>query len=81
MRFRGRATSVSYTHLDVYKRQGGRSTLKLLRVTEHAELIEHARDLAGQLLSRDPMLESAPLLAQQLAEEEKQRNLDNLAKS
>ncbi len=60
---------------------GGRSTLRLLRVTEHAEVIERARDLAGQLLSRDPLLESAPLLAAQLAEEEKQRNLDNLAKS
>ena len=60
---------------------GGRSTLRLLRVTEHAELIERARDLAAQLLSRDPLLESAPLLAAQLAEEEKQRNLDNLAKS
>lgn len=60
---------------------GGRSTLRLLRVTEHGELIEHARELAAYLLRRDPLLESAPLLAQQLAEEEKQRNLDNLAKS
>ena len=60
---------------------GGRSTLRLLRVTEHAELIERARELAAGLLSRDPLLESAPLLAAQLAEEEKQRNLDNLAKS
>lgn len=60
---------------------GGRSTLRLLRVTEHAELIEHAREVAAQLLRRDPHLESVPLLAQQLAEEEKQRNLDNLAKS
>jgi hypothetical protein len=44
-------------------------------------LIERARELAAGLLSRDPLLESAPLLAAQLAEEEKQRNLDNLAKS
>ena len=60
---------------------GGRSTLRLLRVTEHGELIERVREIASELLSRDPRLESAPLLAQQLAEEAKQRNLDNLAKS
>ena len=60
---------------------GGRSTLRLLRVTEHGELIERAREIAAEMLDRDPRLESAPLLAQQLAEEAKQRNLDNLAKS
>lgn len=60
---------------------GGRSTLRLLRVTEHGELIERARGLAAELLGRDPRLESAPLLAQQLAAEAKQRDLDNLAKS
>lgn len=60
---------------------GGRSTLRLLRVTEHGELIERSRELAAELLARDPELSSAPLLAEQLAEEAKQRNLDNLAKS
>lgn len=60
---------------------GGRSTLKLLRVAEHGELIERARELAAELLRRDPLLESAPALAAQLAAEEKQRSLDNLAKS
>lgn len=60
---------------------GGRSTLRLLRVTEHGELIEQARELAAELLQRDPELVSAPLLAHQLSEESKQRDLDNLAKS
>ncbi len=60
---------------------GGRSTLRLLRVTEHGELIERSRELAAELFARDPRLESAPLLAAQLAEEAKQRTLDNLAKS
>ncbi len=60
---------------------GGRSTLRLLRVAEHGELIEHARRLAAELLRRDPRLESAPLLAEQLAAEAEQRRLDNLAKS
>ncbi len=60
---------------------GGRSTLRLLRVAEHGELIERARELAAELLRRDPRFESAPLLAEQLAAEAKQRSLDNLAKS
>ena len=60
---------------------GGRSTLRLLRVTEHGELIERSRERAAELLARDPELTSAPLLAAQLAEEAKQRTLDNLAKS
>jgi len=60
---------------------GGRSTLRLLRVAEHGELIEHTRELAAQLLRRDPRLESAPLLAAQLAAEAEQQRLDNLSKS
>lgn len=60
---------------------GGKSALKLLRVTEHGELIERARELAGALLERDPELKTAPLLAAQLAEAARQRDLDNLAKS
>ena len=60
---------------------GGRSTLRLLRVAEHGAIIERARELAADLLHRDPSLETAPLLAQQLAAEAKQRDLDNLAKS
>ncbi|NLA64925.1 MAG: ATP-dependent DNA helicase RecG [Leucobacter sp.] len=60
---------------------GGKSTLRLLRVTEHGQLIEHARELAAQLLQSDPELETAPLLAAQLAEEARQQSLDNLAKS
>jgi len=60
---------------------GGRSTLRLVRVAEHGELIAHAREVAAELLARDPRLESAPELAEQLAAEAKQRELDNLAKS
>lgn len=47
---------------------GARSSLKLLRVTQHADLIEHARDVAQQLLLDDPHLERAPLLGSQLAQ-------------
>lgn len=60
---------------------GGRSALRLLRVTEHGELIKRSRELASELLRSDPRLESAPLLAEQLAVEARQRDLDNLAKS
>ena len=60
---------------------GGRSTLRLLRVAEHGELIAHARDVAAALLERDPALDSAPGLADMLAREAEQRRLDNLAKS
>jgi ATP-dependent DNA helicase RecG len=58
---------------------GGRSTLRLLRVAEHGELIVHAREVAAQLLERDPELSSAPGLAARLAEDRLQ--LENLAKS
>lgn len=60
---------------------GGRSALKLLRVAEHGEIIDRARHVAGQLLERDPQLHSAPLLAERLAEIERQRSIENLAKS
>ncbi|GAB2569564.1 ATP-dependent DNA helicase RecG [Leucobacter ruminantium] len=60
---------------------GGRSTLRLLRVAEHGELIEHAREVAGALLDRDPELGSAPGLAALLAREHEAGLLDNLAKS
>lgn len=33
---------------------GSRSSLRLLRVTEHADLIAHARDLAAECVARDP---------------------------
>ena len=60
---------------------GGRSTLKLLRVAEHGELIVHAREVAAELLRRDPHLETAPLLREALEREAELRALDNLAKS
>jgi len=60
---------------------GGRSTLQLLRVTEHGELIEDARALAAQLLEADPELESAPGLAELLARIAEQQRIENLAKS
>lgn len=60
---------------------GGRSTLRLLRVAEHGEIIAHARQVAADLLARDPELETAPLLRDMLAREAELRALDNLAKS
>ncbi|MBK0421111.1 ATP-dependent DNA helicase RecG [Leucobacter sp. CSA2] len=60
---------------------GGRSTLKLLRVAEHGELIQHARDVAGALLEADPELVAAPGLAELLARERAAGHIDNLAKS
>ncbi|WP_336991454.1 ATP-dependent DNA helicase RecG [Leucobacter sp. VD1] len=60
---------------------GGRSTLKLLRVAEHGELISHARDVAAALLERDPKLHTAPQLAELIAREHEAGLLDNLAKS
>ena len=60
---------------------GVRSTLKLLRVAEHGELIAHAREVAAALLERDPELETAPGLAELIAREHEAGLLDNLAKS
>ena len=42
---------------------GGRSSLRLLRVVQDAELIVHCRTLAENLLGADPTLEKHPLLA------------------
>ncbi len=61
------------------EQSGGRSTLRLLRVVEHGELIAHARDVAAALLDADPELRGAPLLAALIAGD--QDHLDNLAKS
>ncbi|KUF07159.1 ATP-dependent DNA helicase RecG [Leucobacter sp. G161] len=58
---------------------GGRSTLKLLRVTHDGELIAHARELADALLDEDPQLAGHPGLAAIIAREE--AHLENLAKS
>ena len=60
---------------------GSRSTLKLLRVTEHGELIEQSRELAAHLLARDPELDSAPGLREVLFIESELGHLQNLAKS
>ncbi len=60
---------------------GGRSTLRLLRVAEHGELIAHAREVAGDLLDRDPELTTAPGLAAMITEAREAQLLDNLAKS
>ena len=60
---------------------GGRSTLKLLRVAEHGELISHAREVAGAVLDADPQLEGAPGLAALIAREDEAGHLENLAKS
>ncbi|XPP25516.1 MAG: ATP-dependent DNA helicase RecG [Leucobacter sp.] len=58
---------------------GGRSTLRLLRVAEHGELIARAREVAAALLDQDPELETAPGLAAGLAAD--RLLLENLAKS
>ena len=58
---------------------GGRSTLKLLRVTHDGELIAHARELAAELLAADPELSEHPELAAAVAREDE--HLENLAKS
>ncbi|MHA3724677.1 ATP-dependent DNA helicase RecG [Leucobacter sp. HY1910] len=61
------------------RQSGGKSTLRLLRVTQHGELIAHARDVAAHLLDGDPLLEQYPLLhARVIAEAE---HIENLAKS
>ena len=58
---------------------GGRSTLKLLRVTHDGELIAHAREIAEGILEADPGLAQHPGLAAIVAREEE--HLENLAKS
>ncbi|MBK0418262.1 ATP-dependent DNA helicase RecG [Leucobacter sp. CSA1] len=60
---------------------GGRSTLRLLRVAEHGELIAHAREVAAELLEQDPTLEGAPGLWDLLRRENESGHLENLAKS
>jgi ATP-dependent DNA helicase RecG len=42
---------------------GGRSTLKLLRVLEHEDLIARARTDAQALVAEDPALRHQPVLA------------------
>lgn len=61
------------------RQSGGRSTLRLLRVTQHGELIMHAREVAADLLDGDPLLEQYPLLGARIAAEE--QHIENLAKS
>ncbi|MGO3148113.1 MAG: ATP-dependent DNA helicase RecG [Leucobacter sp.] len=58
---------------------GGRSTLKLLRVTHDGDLIAHARELAALLLLEDPELTQYPKLARAIEQEDE--HLENLAKS
>ena len=60
---------------------GGRSSLRLLRVAEHGDLIVHAREVASQLLERDPELTESPGLAAMIASAREAQVLDNLAKS
>lgn len=60
---------------------GGKSTLKLLRVAQHGELIEHARMVAGELLERDPELAQSPGLAAMIARGHVQDHVENLAKA
>ena len=59
---------------------GGRSSLRLLRVVQDAELIMHARVLAEAVLAEDPTLEKNPVLAETL-ERMDQAAQENLAKA
>jgi len=59
---------------------GGRSSLKLLRVIQDADLIFRCRDLAEKLLARDPTLEKHPALAEALQAQDAARQ-SNLAKA
>ncbi|GAA2182073.1 ATP-dependent DNA helicase RecG [Leucobacter tardus] len=63
------------------EQSGGKSTLRLLRVAEHGDLIEHARGVAGELLDQDPELARAPGLRRTLERETRAGHLENLAKS
>ncbi|MCY7413786.1 MAG: ATP-dependent DNA helicase RecG [Salinibacterium sp.] len=55
---------------------GGRSSLRLLRVVKDAQLISEARELAAEILERDPSLESQPALREAL-----ERRLDATAET
>ena len=59
---------------------GGRSSLRLLRVIQDADLIQHARKIAEQVLADDPTLEKHPVLAESLQRID-QAAQDNLAKA
>ena len=60
---------------------GGRSTLKLLRVTRDGDVIVRAREVAQELLRNDPHLEQLPVLAAHLARYGENGKLENLSKS
>jgi ATP-dependent DNA helicase RecG len=55
---------------------GGRSSLRLLRVARDGELIAEARELAVELLGRDPTLATQPALSDAL-----RRRLDAAAEA
>lgn len=62
------------------KQSGSDTGLNLLQVTKHGPIIARARELAEELLARDPELESVPLLAL-LVRRGRERDIDNLGKS
>ena len=59
---------------------GGRSSLKLLRVIQDADLIMRCRKLVEKLLAKDPTLEKHPVLAEVLKAQDAERQ-SNLAKT
>lgn len=59
---------------------GGRSSLRLLRVVQDAELILRIRDLVADLYSADPLLSQHAALARAIAEQDEARQ-EFLAKS
>ena len=62
------------------RQSGGSSGLSLLRVAEHGDVIELARELAEELLLRDPDLTTVPLLAE-MVRRGREADLENLGKS
>ena len=60
---------------------GGRSSLRMLRLAQHEELILEARGEAVRLVAHDPALERHPALAQAVADVLDQERADYLAKA
>lgn len=60
---------------------GGKSTLKLLRVAQHGDIIENARNIGETLLAEDADLSRHPALLELMRNLEAQTKIENLAKS
>lgn len=63
------------------EQSGGRSSLRMLRVTRDAEVITSAREMAAKILADDPTLAAHPGLARALARRLSERDASYLRKS